>query len=344
MPRFPLALAFFALLAGCGNETTPPVAAPQPVRVTPAGPMSTVNYIDISGRIEGKEELKLAFKIGGIIQEMPVNAGDVVRPGQELARLDQVEINAQVRNAEEQAEKTARDLARAEQLNRKGVVSTQAMQDARSQFSMAQAALDAARFNQQHARIIAPSAGVVLAKLAESRENVAAGTPVISLNRADSGWVLRAGLADRQAVQVHPGDLVEVSLDAYPNRTLKGKVLRLGAASDPQTGTVEAEIGLDAPALRLVSGWIGRARIHTAIDNHAKALVVPLNAVLEASGERGHVYVVEGNPSRAKRIDIRLGHLHGEQVVVLDGLTEGAQVVSEGAAWLSEGSLVNVIK
>lgn len=344
MPRLPLAVALCTLLFGCSQESAPPVAATQPVRVSQVAPLTASSYIDISGRIEGKEELKLAFKISGIIQEIPVNAGDVVRPGQELARLDQVEINAQVRNAEEQADKAARDLARAEQLNRKGVVSTQAMQDARSQFSMAQAALDAARFNQQHARITAPSAGVVLAKLAESRENIAAGMPVISLNRADSGWVLRAGLADRLAVQVHPGDQVDISLDAYPDKSLKGEVLRLGAASDPQTGTVEAEIGIQAPDLKLVSGWIGRARIHTATDSHTQALAVPLNAVLEASGERGHVYVAEGNPARAKRVEVRLGHLRGEQVEVLEGLNEGMQVVSEGAAWLSEGSPINVIK
>lgn len=344
MLRLSILSALVMLLCACHQDTPPAESTRQPVRLATVAPLQSPSFIDVSGRVEGKEELKLAFKVSGIIQQISVDTGDQVQPGQELARLDLVEINAQVRSAEEQAQKAARDLARAEQLNHKGVVSTQVMQDARSQFSMAQATLDSARFNLQHARIIAPSAGIVLAKLAESRETVAAGTPVISLNRADSGWVLRAGLADRQAVQVKPGDAVEVSLDAFPHAPLQGQVARLGASSDPRTGTVEAEIALNTAGRPLVSGWIGLARIHTREGQGPRPLAVPVNALLEASGERAHVYVVDARDATAHRVDIRLGELRGEQVEVLEGLSAGQQVVSEGAAWLSDGTRVNVVK
>lgn len=345
LPAVLLSLLLLFLLPACGKEEAG--AAPQgpSVRVAAVVPLGTGPAIEVAGRVEGKEEVRLAFKVGGIVQSIAVEAGDAVRAGQILASLDPVEFRAHVDQARAEADKASRDLARAEQLNSKGVVSIQAMQDARSQHSVAQAALESARFNLEHAVIVAPADGVVLAKLAEARETVAAGIPVLSFSRADSGWVLRAGLADRLAVQVQAGDPVVVTLDALPATPLQGRVARLGAASDPLTGTVEAEITLDPGAQSLVSGWIGRAQIqasHPAAS--ANTLMIPANAVLEASGRSAHVYVWESQGSTVRRTPVTVGAIIGERVEVLEGLQAGQQVVSEGAAWLRDGATVVVIR
>jgi multidrug efflux system membrane fusion protein len=342
-----LLLVLLPLLVACNKqETASPAtqpAAAQAVRVTAVATLGASTAIPVAGRVEGKEEVRLAFKVSGIIQSITVDAGDSVKAGQVLASLDPVEIRANAEQAQTGADKARRDLTRAEQLNKQGVVSTQVLQDTRSQHSIAQAALESARFNLEHAVIVAPADGVVLAKLAEARETVAAGVPVISLGRADSGWVIRAGLADRLAVQVQPGDAVDIEVDALPASTLHGQVARLGAASDPRTGTVEAEITVDPAGHALVSGWIAHARIQASRpDVRPDALVIPANAVLEASSNRAHVYVWDKSTSTVQRADISVGALIGEQVVVTGGLQAGQQVVSEGAAWLRDGAAVVV--
>lgn len=341
-----LFLALSLLLIACSKQEPAATNTPAPVqtvRVTAVAPLGASAAIPVAGRVEGKEEVRLAFKVGGIIQSIAVDAGDSVKAGDVLASLDPVEIRANARQAQTAADKAQRDLARAEQLNRQGVVSTQGLQDARSQYSMAQAALESARFNLEHAVIVAPSDGVVLAKLAEARETVAAGMPVLSLGRADSGWVIRAGLADRLAVQVQAGDAVDITLDALPAKPLQGRVARLGAASDPRSGTVEAEITVEPAGNKLVSGWIAHAQIHASRPAvQPDALAIPVNAVLEAADSKAHVFVWDKSTGTVQRADISIGALVGEQVVVLSGLQAGQAVVSEGAAWLRDGATVLV--
>ncbi len=89
---------------------------------------------------------------------------------------------------------------------------------------MAEAALNSAEFNSNYAAIVAPRDGTVLRKLAEERELVAAGTPVLVVGAQDQGFIVRTGLADREIVQVRIGDLAQVRLDALPGATLDGKV------------------------------------------------------------------------------------------------------------------------
>src|SRR5262249_8401543 len=157
--------------------------------------------IRTNGVIANKDEMRLSFKVGGVIRQIAVQEGDRVRRGQKLAEIEQTEINAQVEQARAVAEKAERDLARGERLFGDKVISLEQLQDLRTQASVSQAALDSAKFNWGYAAIVAPRDGTVLRKLAEDRELVAAGAPVIVLGSQDRGFVLRAGLADRDIVQ-----------------------------------------------------------------------------------------------------------------------------------------------
>lgn len=331
-------------LASCSKPAEPPAASgAQPVRTATVALPTQAEPLTVVGRIAGKEELELAFKISGIIQQISVSAGQAVKAGELLASLDSTEIDARVSSARAQADKAARDLARAEELARKGVVPVQALQDARSQQELAQAALDTARFDQSHARITAPADGIILARRAEARETVAAGSPVLAMTRADSGWLLRAGLPDRLATRVQPGDPATVQVDGLPGQSLAGTVAFVGAASDPRTGTVAAEIHLTDPGQKLVSGWIGRATLQAGRHGSGQAVTVPPAAILEASGDRGHVFVVNPGQATVQRVEVTVGRLLPDGIEVTRGLEAGQTVVTEGAAWLRDGDPIVIM-
>ena len=119
------------------------------------------------------------------------------------------------------SEKAKRDAARGERLYEDKVISLEQLQDLRTQAAMAEAALNSAQFNWNYAAIVAPRDGTVLRRLAEERELVAAGTPVLVLGAQDQGFIVRTGLADREIVQVRIGDAAQVRLDALPDATLR---------------------------------------------------------------------------------------------------------------------------
>src|SRR5688572_778132 len=176
------------------------------------------------GLVAGKDEARLGFKVGGVVARVLVDEGDAVRAGQTLALLDPVEFDAQVSKAQSAAEQAGRDLARARALYRDSVTTLAQLEQATLGADVAAADLRAARFNRRHAAIVVSAPGVVLRRLAEPSEQVTPGQPVLVLRGQGGGVVLRAGLADRDAVRVRRGDAATVRFDAYPGETFDARV------------------------------------------------------------------------------------------------------------------------
>jgi RND family efflux transporter MFP subunit len=211
---------------------------------------------------------------------------------------------------------------------------------------VARANLESARFNARFARIEAPADGVVFERMVEAGELVQAGQPVMVLGDTSSGWVVRVGLADRDVVRVEPGSTAQIGFDAYPGRVFEGRVSRIAAAADRMNGTFEVEVALaEAPGVRLVRGLVAKVTLPLAQlpEVASGATVVPLSALVEADRGRATVYVLDATHNVARRKDVTLGPVMGERVVVTDGLVEGEPVITDGAAWLSDGRAVRVV-
>lgn len=340
--RLPLIVLTCSVLAACTEapQTTPDDT--KPVRITVVGTQEDVSHINVTGTLASQEEIRLSFKTGGIVRRISVEAGDRVKAGQELARLDTTEIDAQVKQASANVDKAKRDLNRAQDLFKQGVIAEQVAQDARTQLAVAEAALSSARFNQQHAVIRASGPGVILQRFAEPGELVAAGSPIVTLARQDLGWVIRAGLSERDAVNVDVDDLAEIRLRSYPDLVIQSKVREIGSASDPRSGTIRITLPLPTLAeYRLLSGQVADVRI-TLTAKDEQHIQVPLTAILEGNKTKAYVYVVDDN-NLARQRQVQLGEIKDGYVSINSGLKHGEKLVTEGAAWLNPDSHVRIL-
>lgn len=333
----------FGLLA-CREQATPPPGAATratPVVISPVQAVTFKRAIDSVGVLAAKDEYRLSFKVGGVIEQIMVEAGDRVQRGQPLAKLKPIEIDAQVHQAEEAYTKAKRDLERMQKLRDKGVVSVEQIQDAQTNESIANAALKTALFNRSLADILAPVDGVVLEKLASVNEITAPGVPILVIAAEESGYVLRVGLIDRDVVRIRRGDSATVSFDAFPGKTFKATVSEVAAAGDPRTGTFRTELRIEAGGQRLLTGLIGRAHIIPAATPDSSALAVPIEALLEANGGQAYVFTLETATGVARKRPVRVGDIHGTLALV-EGLQLGDMVVKEGAAYLEDGAKVSI--
>jgi RND family efflux transporter MFP subunit len=341
------AIVTSALLAACSGPQEPSdtESPPAAVRAAPVESVAMTQQTRAVGVLAPRDELRLAFKVGGIIDTVRVEAGDVVRKGQVLAELKRTEIDATVEQAAEGVEKARRDLERARQLRRDEVATEEQVQDLTTAYNVARANLEAARFNAGFARIEAPADGIVFERLARGGELVQAGQPVVVLGSTASGWVVRVGLADRDAVRMDLGTEATVSFDAFPGRSFAGKVTRIGAAADRQTGTFEVEIAVDPQGARFARGLVAKVTLPLAplAGVAPSAAVVPITALVDADGTRATVYVLDAEGSTARRKDVQLGAILGTRVVVTAGLVPGEPVITDGAAWLTDGRPVRVV-
>jgi RND family efflux transporter MFP subunit len=341
------AIAASALLAACSGPQEPSdtESPPAAVRAAPVESVSVAQQTRAVGVLSPRDELRLAFKVGGVVDTVRVEPGDVVRKGQVLAELKRTEIDAAVDQAAEGVEKARRDLERARQLRRDEVATEEQVQDLTTAYNVARANLETARFNAGFARIEAPSDGIVFERLARGGELVQAGQPVVVLGSTTSGWVVRVGLADRDAVRMELGTTASVSFDAFPGRTFPGKVTRIGAAADRQTGTFEVEIAVEPQGARFARGLVAKVALPLAplAGVAPSATVVPITALVDADGAHATVYVLDAGSGTARRKDITLGAILGEQVIVTAGLALGEPVITDGAAWLTDGRRVRVV-
>ncbi len=338
--RLAAAAPAILLAAACSRPPAPAAPPPRPVRVAALADTVVARPVTGAGTLANRDEVPLAFKVGGVVARVLVDAGDRVQPGQLLATLEPREIDAGVSKARSALEKAERDLARAERLFADSVVTLAQLQDARTGRDVARADLDAATFNQRYARIEAPAAGTILRRSAAPGALVAAGTPVFVLGSAARGTVFRVELADRDRVRVRRGAPAAVTLDAYPDRRFTGTVIELAAAPTPGTGTYAVEVALPGAA-DLATGLVGRAEISATGTDQVR--LVPVEAVVEADGDRAVVFVLDGD-DRARRLEVAVAFVDGRQVAVHGALDGARAVVTDGAAWLDDGEKVRVVR
>ena len=330
-------------LAGCtaAGSGTRPVQEPIAIKLSPVTVERMALPISATGTLGPKEDVTLSFKVGGVISRVLVHEGETVRAGQLLAALDLGEVEPGVTRARTAAEKAGRDFERARRLYADSVATLEQLQDARSARDAASAEYEAAAFNRSHAVIVAPAAGTILRRHSEPGEVVNAGAPILALGNRARGQVLRAGLADRDVVRLRIGDHAVVRFDALPDRTFEGRVSEIGAAADPATGTYGVEVSLPAAA-GLASGLVGAVEIRPRAE--AAVSLVPVESVLEADGASGIVYALTADGRRAERHSVRLAFLAGERMAIRSGLEGVHAVITEGAARLTAGDRVEVVR
>jgi RND family efflux transporter MFP subunit len=327
------------LLSGCGNKGAPEAVHPTPVRIANASQGPAVPPIDTNGVVATKHEMRLSFKLGGLVRRIYVQQGETVKKGQRLAEIELTEVNAQVEQANQLAEKAARDLKRGENLYADQVISLEQLQDLKTQAALAAAQNRSAQFNLGYSVIEAPHDGVVLRKLVEERELVPAGSPVLLFGESDRGFVVRAALADREIVNVKLGDKGVIHMDAFPGQALVGTVVEVASAADERTGMFPVEVRFDIPPPRMVSGLVARLRLSP--ETSAPMLTyVPMSALVEGDGNRASVFVLDGG--KAQKRDVRVAFITADSIAIESGLAAGEPVITDGALFLENGEPVEV--
>lgn len=340
--RVPL-MVLSVFLCGCAVREAPAITAEQsvPVRIARVESALLDASLHAVGTVAPRDEVRLSFKMPGVIASIEVHEGDLVRQGQVLAELEQAEMDAAVRQARSATAKAQRDVDRARALFADGVATREQLQDLTTAFQMARASQDSAEFNARFTRIEAPADGVLMRRLGEPHELVAAGQPLLVVGVTSRGWVIHASLTDRDVVRVHARDRATVALDAYPDREFVGSVTKIAAAADPATGTYRMEVLLEPGDAHLMQGLVARVEVR---DGREEARpVVPMTALLEADGGKAVVFMVDPQTLVARRLVVTTGRFAGDRVEISRGLSLGDRVVVEGSAYLRDGDAVRVL-
>jgi RND family efflux transporter MFP subunit len=313
--------------------------------------------LTVVGNLIGQATVEVAPKTGGRLVNVAVKLGDRVTRGQLIAKLDDLEIIEQVRQAAAShrvAEATIRqreadltlaqtNVERSRNLFGRQLLPKQTLDDSEARYQAALAQLDLARaqlaqndarlqelkINLANTSVTAPVTGYIARRYVDPGAWVSQNAPVVSVVDIAS-LRLVVNVVERDLKVVTVGDTAVVEVDAYPGEKFSGRIARVAPVLDPATRTAEMEIEVPNQDNRLKPGMY--ARISLTVEERPNALTIPRPALVDFEGKRG--VWIPSTENKAQFAPIELGIEQSDLVEVRGGLKEGDQVISTGAATL----------
>ena len=194
-------------------------------------------------------------------------------------------------------------------------LSVQMVENLRAQLAQSRASTALAQKKVSDSIIRAPFAGEVRERNVTQGQYLKVQTPVMVIVNADPLRV-RLKVPEKLAAWVRTGQIVTVTVEAYPDRSFSGKISRINPSVEQQTRSFEVEALIENRERLLKPGFFVKARIPS--DNVVDALFVPQDALLYVYGVY-KVFVVEGET--VKEREVKIGDRTGETVEVIEGLS-----------------------
>ncbi|MDR1852221.1 MAG: efflux RND transporter periplasmic adaptor subunit [Propionibacteriaceae bacterium] len=291
--------------------------------------------VSATGTLTAKTSVGVFPPTAGTIGSLKVSDGDKVAKGDVLA----VMAKGPLREAQTQAQ-AALSAAYAQADAAKS--STDAQKSAAADaVTAAKAALATAKDNLAKAELKAPAAGVVsFAAGIEKGAGLTPGVAAFTIVDQDS-LLLEAAVDETDIAKVEKGQAAAVTLDAYPDSPMSGKVESVGqSATTTATGSVAflVKITFETGSNKVLDGMSGSAEI--TVEQAKDALAVPVEAVLSDGGTNS-VFTVASDGT-VKKVAVKIGAETDTQVQITDGVQAGDRVVTVGAASLSDGQKVRI--
>jgi HlyD family secretion protein len=343
---------------GGGQFGRPPLT----VEVGKASRATIQSEITVVGNLIGQATVSVAPRAAGRVESVSVRLGDRVARGQRLAKIEDFEIQEQVKQAEaaqQVSEATIRqreadlklaqtNAERSRSLFERQLLPKQTLDDnearyqsaiaaldlARAQSSQSKARLDELRINLANTNIVSPVNGYVSKRVVDPGAFVSQNAPVVDV--VDISTVrLVANVVEKDLKELQAGNATRVSVDAFPGETFSGRIARVSPVLDPATRTAPIEIEIPNGSSRLKPGMYARVSVTTS--TRKEALVVPATSVVDLGGRRG-VFTPLNDTAVFRALEV--GTEQGAIVEVLGGLSEGDTVITTGSSALRDGDRI----
>lgn len=323
-----------------------------PVAVTRAVISDYQPQLTLSGAIAARSLVNVSFRLNGQVVERLAEVGQHVEKGQPLARIDNVEQQANLRVAQASKDAAQAQLvqAKANFMRQKALLAqgfttrstydqaTQNLQTAQSALASAESQLNDARDQLSYTELQAPVSGVITARNVEAGQVVQAAQTAFSI--AEDGP--RDAVFDVQETLVNHAKIgmgVTISLLSDASISAEGKIREISPVVDAQTGTVRVKVGIAQTPPQMALGATVTGTVHM---ESVKVVVLPWSVMTSDAG-RTAVWRLSKDSKVATLVPIKVLAYEKGRLLVESGLQEGELVVTKGAQMLRSGEPAEIM-
>ena len=322
------------------------------ISVVSQGDVSDI--LRVAGQIDFDEQAltRIGASVTGRVTQINAQLGNEVKKGDTLALINSSELsNSQLAYLKARSEKEfhRRTVQRAKTLFEADVISAAELQRRESEYEVASAQTRAAQDQlrvlgvnlkameelattgaiDSVASVMATIKGVVVERKVTTGQVVQPADVLFTVADLSRVWAV-AQVPEQQVAQVKVGQSVHIEVPALENEKLIGKLIYVGQTVNPESRTVLVRTELDNTSGRLKPSMLASMLIEST---PTKRVVVPITAIVR---EQDADYVfIEEKPGSFRLKPVRLSSEHNGQRVVLDGLSQGMRIVSDGAFHLN---------
>ena len=314
--------------------------------------------VPLTGTVKAVNSAFVKARVAGELQGLMLREGDVVRTGQVIARIEAVEYEARVNQAQRQAEaaRAQIDIAQRQYDNNKALVdqgfisrtaldtSLATLQSAEASHRAALAAVDLARKSLEDTVLRAPLTGIVSQRLAQSGERLAIDARVVEVVDL-SQLELEASIATADALAVRIGQMARIRIEGAQasgnaRSEWSARVVRINPATQAGSRSLLVYLGIEQPG-GLRQGLFAEGRISTGA---LTGLVLPLSAVRTDRPAPYVQLVADGQIAHRPVTSVQQGEIAGspEVMTLVQGLSEGDVVVAGSVGNLTSGTRVRM--
>ncbi len=307
-----------------------------------AGPPERL--ITLLGDARAYQAATLYSKIGGYLKSISVDRGDMVVAGQLLAEIDSPETDNQYASAVSDLDNKRRNAKRARDLAATGAKSLQAIEQAETDFRMAESRVAELATLKSYEQIRAPFAGRITARFIDpgalvqnSTSNQTSNQPVVTL-ADDRRLRINVYVEQRDVPFVKVGDRADVSDGADSTRVVRARIARTSGQLDPRTRTLFVEIEVDNDDRFLVPGSFAYVTLHVPLPSYPE---IPVSA-LTVRGSNTSVAVVDESGIVRFR-PVKVAQTDGVRVSLSEGVKQGERVAINLPDEVADGSTVQPV-
>lgn len=324
------------MLTACGSGPERRERPPAVVSVDAVKRVAFADSIDAVGTALANEQVVLSAPVTERITSIRFADGEYVTKGQVVATLAQSQEVASLAAAEARVLVAGQQLKRVQELREHGFATNSNLEQQIATSDAARATAEEARAMIGDRIIRAPFSGWVSLRTVSPGAIVTAGTQIATVSDL-STIKLDFTVPETRLAALSEGQAIEARSAAYPEDVFRGKIATIDPVIDPVTRAVKVRALLPNPDRTLKPGMLLTVGVLT---KQREALAVPELSVV-GDGEERFVFLA-GDDGKAKRVPVKVGSRQFGMVEVVDGLTLGQKIVTEGVVKLTDGAPIEV--
>lgn len=307
------------------------------VKAHTVGKENVSDLFTANGTFVAEQDLNVAAEMGGQVVKIYVKEGQNVSAGQALAQIKADAVNVGVEQAKAVLENAQNEVKRFESAYATGGVTQQQLEQVRLQLKNAQANYNSSQINSGYTVVRSKINGIVSSKQVEEGTFVGAGMTLFNVVNINN-LKLVVNVDENQISHIKMGENAKVTTSVGGN-ILDGKVTFVAPKSN---GALKFPVEITVPnkGKELKAGMYATAQFASNSNNNAEIITVPRTAFVGSVSQSKIFKIVNG---KAELIIVKCGRNFGDKVEILEGLSQGDQVVISGQINLDNGTAVKAI-